>query len=290
MDGVNNFIDGNIFALATTRGPYSANSHLFIGTDNGRVYRLRDPQGVANTLPPVDITPTGMAGNTVVSDIAVNPRNQDTMVVIVSNYNTNSIFWTGNATAAAPTWQVIEGNIGLPSVRSCAVVATNAGVEYYVGTTSGLFSTTTINAGSTSWARELGGPLNTAVVNSLAYRWQDNVLVVGTHGNGMFAAYIGNAITLPTSVNDPIRNDKNFVSRAFPTIANTEIRYQVGNMATIRRVRVQVTNMSGQLMYDQERPYQDGRVDVGLFANGAYVLTVTSLDRKYQFVQKFFKN
>jgi photosystem II stability/assembly factor-like uncharacterized protein len=290
MDGVVNFIDGNIFALATTRGPYSANSHLFIGTDNGRVYRLKDPQGASSALPPTDITPTGISPNTVVSDIAVNPRNQDTMMVVVSNYNTNSIFWTGNATAASPTWQVVEGNIGLPSVRSCAVVAKKSGVEYYVGTTSGLFSTTAISGTSTNWSRELGGPMNTAIVNSLAYRWQDNVLVVGTHGNGMFAAYIGDAITLPTGVNDPIRNDKNFVSRAFPTIASTEIRYQVGNMANIRRVRVQVTNMSGQLMYDREQPYQDGRVETGLFANGAYVLTVTSLDRKYQFVQKFFKN
>jgi photosystem II stability/assembly factor-like uncharacterized protein len=298
MDGVNNFIDGHIFALATTRGPYSTNSHLFIGTDNGRVYRLKDPQGVAASTVPVDITPGGVAGmqnGVVVSDIAVNPRNQDTVIAVVANYTVNnanarSIFWTGNATAPNPTWQMVEGNLTIPSVRSCAIVAKNAGVEYYVGTTSGLFSTTTINAAGTVWSRELGGPMNTAIVNSLAYRWQDNVMVVGTHGNGMFAAYIGDAVTLPTSVNDPIRNDKNFVSRAFPTISSTEIRYQVGSMTNIRRVRVQVTNMSGQLMYDREQPYQDGRVETGLFANGAYVLTVTSLDRKYQFVQKFFKN
>ncbi len=145
MFGVNNFIDGHIFSLATTRGPYSSNSHLFIGTDNGRLYRLKDPQTVLATQPPTDITPTGMSPGSVVSDIAVNPRNQDTMMVIVSNYNVNSIFWTGNATAPAPTWQVVEGNLSLPSVRSCAVVAKNSGVEYYVGTSSGLFSTTSVN-------------------------------------------------------------------------------------------------------------------------------------------------
>jgi hypothetical protein len=291
MEGVNSFIDGNIFALATTRGPYSANSHLFIGTENGRVYRLKDPQNVLASQPPVDITPTGMNGGSVVSDIAVNPRNQDTMMVIVSNYNVPSIFWTGNATAAAPTWQIIEGNVTLPSVRSCAVVAKTTGVEYYVGTSSGLFSTTAINSTSTVWSREVGGPMTTAIVNSLAYRWQDNVMVVGTHGNGMFAAYIGNAVTLPpTGVNDPIRNDQNFVKRAFPTLASSQISFQVGNMFSIKKVRVQITNMAGQLVYDRDAPYQNGTLDLTLLSRGNYVLSVTSPDRKYQFVQKFFKN
>jgi hypothetical protein len=290
MTGVNNFIDGNIFALATTRGPYSSNSHLFIGTENGRLYRLKDPQGVLASQPPTDITPTGMSPSSVVSDIAVNPRNQDTMMVIVSNYNVNSIFWTGNATAPAPTWQVVEGNLSLPSVRSCAVVAKNSGVEYYVGTSSGLFSTTSVNGAGTVWAREIGGPMTTAIVNSLAYRWQDNVMVVGTHGNGMFAAYIGDAVTLPTGINDPIRNDKNFIRKAFPTLASNQISFQIGNMFSIRNIRVQVTNMAGQLVYDRETAYQNGSVDVSFLSKGTYILTVTSTDRKYQFVQKFFKN
>jgi hypothetical protein len=231
-----------------------------------------------------------MSPGSVVSDIAVNPRNQDTMMVIVSNYNVNSIFWTGNATAPAPTWQVVEGNLSLPSVRSCAVVAKNSGVEYYVGTSSGLFSTTSVNGAGTVWAREIGGPMTTAIVNSLAYRWQDNVMVVGTHGNGMFAAYIGDAVTLPTGVNDPIRNDKNFIQKAFPTLASNQITFQIGNMFSIRKIRVQVTNMAGQLVYDRETGYQNGTVDLSLMSKGTYILSVTSNDRKYQFVQKFFKN
>ncbi len=190
------------------------------------------------------------------------------MMVIVSNYNVNSIFWTGNATAPAPTWQVVEGNLSLPSVRSCAVVAKNSGVEYYVGTSSGLFSTTSVNGAGTVWAREIGGPMTTAIVNSLAYRWQDNVMVVGTHGNGMFAAY----------------------QKAFPTLASNQITFQIGNMFSIRKIRVQVTNMAGQLVYDRETGYQNGTVDLSLMSKGTYILSVTSNDRKYQFVQKFFKN
>jgi hypothetical protein len=175
-------------------------------------------------------------------------------------------------------------------VRSCEVVATRTGVEYYVGTTSGLFNTATLNGNSTVWSREVGGPMTTAIVNSLAYRWQDNTLVVGTHGNGMFAAYIGNAVTLPTGINTPIRNDNNFIKAAFPTLSSNVINYQIGNLFAIKKIRVQIVNLSGQLMYDKETSYQNGTVDVSLFSKGAYILSVTSNDRKYQFVQKFIKN
>lgn len=290
MEGVDASINGNISSLATTRGPYTENNHLFIGTDNGKLYRLKDPQVTATTSSPIDITPTGMSPGSVVSDISVNPRSQDTIMVVAANYNVTSIFWTGNATSATPTWQTVEGNLSIPSVRSCAVVAKTSGVEYYVGTSSGLFSTATLNSTSTVWSREVGGPMTTAIVNSLAYRWQDNTLVVGTHGNGMFAAYIGNAVTLPTGVNTPIRNDNNFIKAAYPTISSNVINYQIGNLFAIKKIRVQVTNLSGQLVYDKETGYQNGVIDVSLLSKGAYILSVTSNDRKYQFVQKFIKN
>ena len=132
--------------------------------------------------------------------------------------------------------------------------------------------------------------MTTAIVNSLAYRWLDNTLVVGTHGNGMFAAYIGNAVTLPTGVNTPIRNDDKFIKTAYPRISSNVINFQTGNLLTIKKIRVQVINLSGQLVYDKETSYQNGNVDVSLFSKGEYILSVTSNERKYQFVQKFIKN
>jgi hypothetical protein len=285
MEGVDASINGNIFSLATTRGPYTANNHLFIGTDNGKVYLLKDPQASSPLSAPIDITPTGMSPGSVVSDIAVNPRSQDTIMVTASNYNVNSIFWTGNATALSPTWQVAEGNLTLPSVRSCAIVALATGVEYYVGTTSGLFSTNNINSTNTTWSRETGGPLTTAIVNSLAVRWQDNTMVAGTHGNGMFAAYLGNNSNTP-----PSGSDDNFIIAVYPTISSDIINYQVGDLTTVTSMRVQVINFSGQLMYDRETGYQNGSVYVGLLAKGTYALVITSNDGNYREVRKFFKN
>jgi hypothetical protein len=234
-----------------------------------------------------------MPANVLVRDIAVNPRNQDTVMAVVSNYNAVSIYWTGNATASSPTWAQVEGNLTLPSVRSCEIVAKASGVEYYVGTTVGLFSSPGVNGNGTFWTREDGGPggmMNTCIVNSLSLRWRDNTLLVGTHSNGMFVAYIGEATNPPTGVNDPIRDDKNFIVKAFPTITNSRLNYQAGNMLDIRSIQVQVYNLGGQLLYNQNSPYGSGSLNVSGLPRGTYILTITSNDRKYQFVRKFTKS
>lgn len=281
--------------MATTAGAYTSNSYLFIGTSLGRIYRLKDPQNISTSTGATNITPTGITLG-VVNDIAINPRNQDTVIAVVSNYNVNSIFWTGNASAEKPIWQVIEGNLTLPSVRSCQIVAKSTGIEYYVGTSAGLFSTSAINGTNTVWSREIGETgkpsemINTAIVNSLAYRWKDNTLVAGTHGNGMFVAYIGDPVPLITAVTNPIRTDLNFIKTVYPTIAHDELQFQVGNMYTIKKLSIQLTAMNGAVVYRKEAGYENGRIPLSNLASGNYILTVTSLDRKYQFTRSFIKN
>ena len=309
MTGVAQVVSGSIFSLATTRGTYTSNSHLYIGTSSGKVYRLKDPQGASTDATPIDITPVGMSAG-VVTDISVNSRNQDTVMAVVSNYGVNSIFWTGNATAAQPTWQIIEGNLSVPSVRSCEIVVKTTGVEYYVGTSTGLFSTSTIAEQSTVWSRELGttgqpsSMMNTAIVNSLAYRWSDNTLLIGTHGNGMFVAYIGNATISGggssggsgggggpiTAIIEPIRNDDNFIRNAYPTIVNDVLLFQTGNMSTVKKLTIKVTSINGAVVYQSVTGYENGRVPMNNLIRGTYVLTITSGDRKYQYTKKIIKN
>jgi len=302
MTGVASTLNGDIYAMETTRGPYSTNSHLFIGTGDGKIYKIKDPQGAA-TATPIDITPSSMSACSngvcpLVRDIAVNPRNQDTVMAVVSNYGANSIFWTGNATSASPTWQMIEGNIDIPSVRACEIIAKTTGVEYYVGTSVGLFSTTKINGSSTSWSREVGTAgkpsemMNNAVVNSIASRWSDNTMVVGTHGNGMFSATLGNAISpssITTAVFNPIMNSAAFINNVYPTITSNTVNYKIGNMMSVKKLSLQVTNLSGAVVMKKETGYENGWLNLGNLPTGAYILSITSPDRKYQTVKKIIK-
>jgi hypothetical protein len=184
----------DITAIATTRGTYAAaTASLFFGTSNGKVFRLDDPTGAALATAPVDISGAGFPAGGYVSSVAVNPRNDDTVLVTFSNYGVSSIWWTGNANSATPAWTSIEGNISLPSVRASAIVAKSTGIEYYVGTSVGLYSTTAIS-GATVWAQEGSSDIGNAVVTCLALRANDNTMAIGTHGYGMWKTTIGSPI------------------------------------------------------------------------------------------------
>lgn len=209
MTGVSNSISGSITSFATTRGPYDPSHALYIGTDAAVIYRLDDPQNASPTTVPVMIKPLGITANSTVIGIAVAPQNDDTVLAVISNYGVPSVFWTGNATAAIPTWYNVEGTgpgkLDLPSFRSCAIVARQTGFEYYVGTSVGLFSTASIISGSqananlTSWVKEGSGIIDQAVVTSLSVRNNDNTMLVGTHGNGMFVASISSPLPVTLS-------------------------------------------------------------------------------------------
>lgn len=191
----------DISAIALTRGTYSAaTSSLFFGTSDGRLFRLDNPTGVAASTSPVNITGGSFSGY--VSSIAVNPRNDDTLLVTFSNYGVTSAWWTGNANAATPTWTNVEGALTLPSYRSAAihVVPNTTEVHYFVGTSTGLYSTTGL-PGSISWTQEGASEIGNAIVSSLAYRPSDGNLLVGTHGYGMWKTELS-LIALPVQLTE----------------------------------------------------------------------------------------
>ncbi|MGV3658330.1 MAG: T9SS type A sorting domain-containing protein, partial [Chitinophagaceae bacterium] len=202
-----------------------------------------------------------------------------------------NIFWSGNATSASPTWQVIDGALGPVSSQSCAIVLTTNGVEYYVGTSVGLYSTTQINGNNTSWLNEGGGMMKRAIIRDLVNRQRDNTLVVGTHGNGGFIAKIGNAVNLDvaTGINDPVTNDSRFITSVYPTVTRGNVNYTIGSMFSIRRISVQLFDHRGQLVYNQSKGYNSGSLPLTNLASGTYILHILSDDGKYRHVQKLIK-
>jgi hypothetical protein len=169
----------------------------------------------------------------------------------------------------------------------------NPVTEYYVGTSVGLYSTLNLATGTPVWVREGGNVLNFAVVSSMDYRPQDNTLLVGTHGNGLYYANVGTPDFRPnqnTGVNDPVRNDKKFIKQVYPTIVNRNvISFRTGDLFTIPRVVVKITNLTGQVVYRRDFLYQDAQIDVQVLPKGVYVLTITSPDYKHQHVERFVK-
>ena len=291
----------SISALEMSRGDYENTHALYIGTDNGRIFRLDDPRNALPNVSPVNITPPQLAslGAVYISDIAVNPKNDEEVMVVISNYAANgnnaiNIWWTNNAKSAAPTWRLAEGNLTLPSARSCMIVvkkdATNAPVaEYYVGTSVGLYSAvnigqTLINNGQVNWVREGGNTLNYAVISSMDYRPQDNVLVIGTHGNGMYYTNTGTPDVGGQTPGDI------FISNVYPTLTRgNSIRYTIGNTFDVQGIIVQVFSVNGQLLLSKDDSYRSNYISIVPLPAGAYILSIQSKDGKHKFARKFVK-
>ena len=323
LTGVGNAVNSSngtnigIRAVAFTRGNYATSHSMYFGTTDGRIFRLDDPRNSSADATPVNITPSSGVGDISglnIQDIAVNPNNDNEIIAVITNYgrtntsgtfvNVTNILWTNNAKSASPTWKAAEGNLvgtttsGFISTRSCMITVKKDGsgnpvTEYYVGTAAGLFAvenlgTTLSGAGTPSWQREGSSTLNYAVVNSLAYRPDDNVLLVGTHGNGLYYTFLGTP-NLITGINNPILNDKNFITLVYPTVSENIVQYRIGNKTDVKKISVQLYNMQGQEIYRQESNYQHGSFNINRFAKGAYILSIYSDNRKYRHIQKIIR-
>ena len=320
LTGVSNAVNpGNgkniaIRAIAFSRGAYGSLHSMYFGTTDGRIFRLDDPRNSAAAVAPVNITPTvaDISGLNV-QDIAVNPNNDNEIIAVVTNYgrtvganlnNVVNILWTNDAKSASPTWKVAEGNLAgnntsnYISARSCMITVKKDGTgnpvtEYYVGTAAGLFAvenlgTTLTGGGSPTWLREGSSTLNFAVINSLAYRPADNVLLVGTHGNGLYYTFLGTP-NLVTGITNPVINDKDFITKVFPTVSQNMVQYNVGNKPDVKKISIQLYNMQGQELYRMESAYQNGSFNINRFAKGAYILSIYSDNKKYRHVQKIVR-
>jgi hypothetical protein len=116
-------------------------------------------------------------------------------------------------------------------------------------------------------------------------------MVVGTHGNGMYYTNLGTAnFTGDVGTGfDPVNNDTGFITKVFPTITTDHVYYQVGNIATVKKMTIQVHNSGGQMMISRESAYTNGDIDLGRFSKGVYYLMLNTNDGRHRYVQKLIK-
>ncbi len=176
---------------------------VYVGTANGELFKVQD---VTEATPTVTNITDASFPSGYVSSIGVNPFDENELMVVFSNYEVPSIFHSEDG---GMTWKEIGGNLeentdgtgNGPSVRAARIIGD--GFEYYVGTSTGLYSTRLLDEGNTVWVLEGDNTIGNVVVSHVVTR-DDGQMVIGTHGNGIYSAVVpfGSDLTV-TSLDAP---------------------------------------------------------------------------------------
>lgn len=163
-------------------------NRVYVGTDNGRVYRITNPQTVATVT---NLTSTVLVANGYVSSIDIKKRStgtDDSIVVAISNYGVNSVYYTANGTSNSPTWVDIDDNNTLQDVPvRWAIWSPASSKIIFLGTEVGVMGTGTLNGNSTVWTLLNNNTLPMTRVDMVDVN-SNNELVVATHGRGLWTS------------------------------------------------------------------------------------------------------
>ena len=209
----------NITTIEVSKSP---KNRVYYATDNGKVYRIDDAN--LNNSSRIDISGDEFPQNAFVSCIVADPLNADNLFVTFSNYNVQSIFYS---TDGGASWSVQGGNLeenpdgggAGPSIRCIEILHKDGETIYYVGTSSGLFSTKALAGVNTIWVNESPDLIGNIKIDMINIRQLDGFIAIATQGNGVFAN------SSLTGVQDNFSENINLNVSLFPNPSSEELNF-----------------------------------------------------------------
>ncbi|MBD3167304.1 T9SS type A sorting domain-containing protein [bacterium] len=213
--------------------------------DPTQIFRVDNALGGATVT---DVSDPDFPGGGWVHCIAVDPTDADKTIVVFTNYEVRSLFYTSDG---GTTWTDVGGNLeenpdGSGDGPSCfwaEIVYVEGQPFYLVGTTTGLYSSQVLDGEDTEWVLEGEDVIGNTWVTSIDARQTDGFVGIGTHGSGVFSGTI--ELTGVDGGSQPERPSEFALSPAFPNPFNASTTVEVKLPAT-SDLRVAVYNMVGR--------------------------------------------
>jgi hypothetical protein len=291
----------NLTAAGTGSGQISALSpsvaspsgRLYYGTSAGSIFRLDGAPTATAATAATNITTGKSLPAGYVSSLAVDPTDGNRVLAVFSNYVIMSLYLT---TDGGSTWTAVGGNLEQytdgtgngPSCRSSAIVPAGATKTYFVGTSTGLYSTQTLNGMSTVWVQEGASTIGNVVVDQIDTRSLDGFVAIGTHGGGVYTGTVTatgvEEETLPVAT----ALDQNYPN---PFNPSTTVRFHLVKEGD---VLLRIHDLNGRLVAELARGhFNAGEHSVtwspGRIASGTYLCTLsaggTSFTRKLLYIR-----
>lgn len=179
-------------------------NHLYVGTYGGSLWRVSgfdsaytfDHMDIAGADIKLDYARIKPSGNGVLSGIAVDPNDEDHVIVTTGGFGGSHVWESNNATTAAHNTNAfvtqIQGDMpNIPAYSVIIDVADPTGNTIVVGTEYGVYAT---DDGGSSWFDQ-NATMDRVPVHDMTQQWRPwgdgpttnaGVIYLGTHGRGMF--------------------------------------------------------------------------------------------------------
>lgn len=266
----------SITAVAVSKSPAN---RVYYGTNKRKIFRIDNAD--SGTPSSTEITNTTIPVAAYVSCIAVNPQNADEIVVVYSNYSTYSVV---QSLDGGTSWNRVAGNLEQnsspsgsgngPSCRWATILPVADGTVYLIGASTGLYATDTLIHNGTVWVQQGLNTIGHAVVDMMTARESDGLIVVGTHGNGLYSTHI-------TSVSDIVSieevNANSLALEIYPNPVRNQLTFSVKNFKGTGKFNAEILMPNGQVARKFVfQPDAAGKVemDISGFADGMYYIRI----------------
>jgi hypothetical protein len=279
----------NTYITALACSETNPNHRLYYGIYNRKIYRI-DSAHTGNPYS-TEITNNITSGG-FTSCIAIDPRDADKVMIVYSNYNVYSLYYSEDG---GNYWMKVGGNLETgppagappsldywgdgPSCRWAKIIPWGEDSTLFVLATSvGLFTThelidESISSDSTIWIPQAANTIGNVVVDMIDYRDSDGFLVVGTHGTGVYSTKIKEDTTSTLALSTLSRSI-NVNVYPNPTSDYTNVEFSMENPGNSS---LKVFNNSGKCVIGPmakklNKGKQQLQVSLGDLPNGVYFI------------------
>lgn len=169
--------------ISAIRADANTANRIFVGTGSGTIFRIDDADDEVPTV--TDIT-NGITNTGYLSSIDIG-SSDDQLIATFSSFGVTSVWYTADG---GTNWVNKDNDASLPDIPvRWALFNPNNTEQVMIATELGVWSTNDITATNPGWE-----PTNTNLANvrcdMLQYRAADGMVVVATHGRGIFTTDI----------------------------------------------------------------------------------------------------
>nr|MBP7497904.1 T9SS type A sorting domain-containing protein [Bacteroidales bacterium] len=277
--------DTVISAVAVSKNPpnivyYGTNQRNLFRIDNANNnFRYKRTNISDNKIFPY----SGNSEGAKICCIAVDPDDGYKVIVVFSNYNVYSMFYSEDR---GKTWMKVAGNLEAnmngsgagPSFRWVSIMPFGKERAYFLGTSTGLYVTDKLvnhtDSTSTIWTKFGSEYIGNIVVNMIKTRTTDNLVVVATHGNGVFSTNV--TYDQIKGLCEHSRQNFGLLS-LYPNPASEYVNIDI-KLSDRAKADIEIYSRSGELISKYSKYLEKGNNKVSQvvnkFENGIYFVVV----------------